>query len=312
VVVGVLPFFHVFGLANALVTAVECGAALALVSRYTPKNLFNVVKRSGATILLAIPTMFVHLSQFCERLGLKLPGTLRYSISGGAPFPKEHMVQAQKTLGSALIEGYGMTETTSAVSLNPEEKPKPGSIGTPLPGVEMKIVDEKGMELPTGEIGEIVLSSPTVTGGYHNLPGETEETIREGFLSTGDLGYRDEDGYFFVTDRKKDLIICGGENISPREIEEALLEHPKVAEAAVIGLQVGTRELIKAYVVSNGVTESELLHFCRGRLAPIKAPKSVEFRENLPKTLTGKVLKKELRPDYRDERMIERGPLTNA
>jgi long-chain acyl-CoA synthetase len=222
------------------------------------------------------------------------------------------MEQAQKTLGAALIEGYGLTETTSAVSLNPEGKPKPGSIGTPLPGVEMRIVDESGKELPTGEIGEIVLASPTVTPGYHNLTGETRDTIRDGLFYTGDLGYKDDDGYFYVTDRKKDLIICGGENISPREIEETLLQHPAVEEAAVIGLQVGTRELIKAYVVGNGVTESELLHFCRGRLTPLKAPKSVEFRENLPKSLTGKVLKKELRPDYRDERMLERGPRGDA
>lgn len=312
IIVGVLPFFHVFGLANVLITGIECGASLILISRYTPKNLYNALKRLNATVLVAIPTMFVHLLKFCEIMKLQLPKTLRYCISGGAPFPKQLIEQFEASLGVNLMEGYGLTETTSAISLNPEAKRKPGSIGTPFSGVEMKVVDELGNELPLGEIGEIIIKSPTVTPGYHNLAQETHEAIKEGFLYTGDLGYKDKDHYFYITDRKKDIIIFAGENISPREIEETLLEHPKVEEAAVIGVQIGVRELIKAFVVGNKVTEKELLDFCRGRLALFKTPKSIEFRETLPKSLTGKVLKKELHPDYRDERIIERRPSKNV
>jgi len=306
IIVGVLPFFHIFGLANVLITGIERGATLLLMSRYTPKNLYNAIKRIKATILLAIPTMFVHLLRFCELMKLQLPRTLRYCISGGAPFPKELIGQFETILGTKLIEGYGLTETTSAISLNPGKKPKPGSVGTPLSEVEMRVIDEKGNELPCGEIGEIIINSPTVTKGYHNLEEETQKTMKRGFLYTGDLGYMDEEGYFYITERKKDIIILAGENISPREIEETLGEHPKVQEAAVIGVQKDERELIKAFVVGNEVTEKELLGLCRERLAPFKVPKTIEFRESLPKSLTGKVLKKELHPDYRDERAIER------
>jgi long-chain acyl-CoA synthetase len=312
VLVAVLPFFHVFGLANVLITGFECGACLILVSRYTPKNLYNAVKRFRATVLLAIPTMFVHLLKFCRLMKTQLPKTLRYCLSGGAPFPKHLMEQFESALGTQLIEGYGLTETTSAVSVNPEEKRKPGSIGTPLPGVEMKVVDQQGNESPPHQIGEIAVRSPTVAKGYHNLPEETGNAIRGGFLYTGDLGYRDEEGYFYVTDRKKDIIISAGENISPREIEEILLGHTSVQEVAVIGIQRDERELIKAFVVGHEVTERELMEFCRERLAPFKTPKSIEFRETLPKSVTGKILKRELHPDYRDERVIERGTFENV
>ncbi|TET46515.1 acyl-CoA synthetase [candidate division TA06 bacterium] len=308
VIVGVLPFFHVFGLTNVLITGVERGATVILMSRYTPKNLYNAIKRIKATILLAIPTMFVHLLKFCELVKVQLPRTLRYCVSGGAPFPKQLIRQFETTLGTKLIEGYGLTETASAVALNPGQKPKPGSVGTPLSQVEMRVIDEKGNQLPPGEIGEIIIKSPTVTKGYHNLEEETQNAIKGGFFYTGDLGYKDEEGYFYITERKKDIIILGGENISPREIEETLSEHPKVEEAAVIGIQKDERELIKAFVVGNDVTEKELLGFCRERLAPFKVPKSIEFRERLPKSLTGKVSKKELHPSYRDERVIEKEP----
>ena len=312
ILVAVLPFFHVFGLANVLITGFECGACLVLVSRYTPKNLYNAVNRFRATVLLAIPTMFVHLLKFCGLMKIQLPKTLRYCLSGGAPFPKHLVEQFETSLGTQLIEGYGLTETTSAVSVNPEEKPKPGSIGTPLPGVEMKVVDQRSNELPPHQIGEIAVRSPTVTKGYHNLPEETENTIKGGFFHTGDLGYRDEEGYFYVTDRKKDIIISAGENISPREIEETLLGHTRVQEVAVIGIQRDERELIEAFVVGHEVTEKELIEFCRERLAPFKTPKSIEFRETLPKSVTGKVLKRELHPDYRDERVIERRSVENV
>jgi len=308
VVVAVLPFFHVFGLSNVLVKAIESGAAIALIPRYTPKNLHSALIKFSATILVAIPTMFTHLSKFCEVLKLTLPKTLRYCISGGAAFPKQMIEQFENSLGVRIMEGYGLTESTSALSLNPREKIKPGSIGTPMSGVTMSIINEAGTELPPGQIGEIVVSSPTVAKGYHKLEEESRQLVEHGFLHTGDLGYRDEEGYFYITDRKKDIIICAGENISPREIEEVLLQHPKVEEAAVIGVQMGMRELIKAFVVGNEVTERELLEFCRGKLAPLKAPRAIEFRQMLPKSVTGKVLKKELYPDYRDHTVIEREP----
>jgi long-chain acyl-CoA synthetase len=201
-----------------------------------------------------------------------------------------------------------LTETTSAVSLNPpDDLRKPGSIGKPAPGIEMKVVDENGVELGPHIPGEIIIKGDIVMMGYYNNRKETEETIRDGWLYTGDIGYFDEDGYFFITDRKKEIIIKGGFNISPKEIEDVLLLHPAISECAVIGIKDEERELIKAFIVlRDKVSSKEIRDFCKGRLASFKIPDIFEFRDILPKSLTGKVLKKELGTMYIDERLIEK------
>lgn len=220
----------------------------------------------------------------------------------------------EEVFKTRITEGYGLTETTSCVCLNKsEEGYKPGSIGSPAPGVEMKVFDEENRELKRGEVGEIVIRGGVITKGYYNAPEETEKAMQGGWFHSGDLGYCDEEGYFFITDRKKDLIIRGGFNISPREVEEIIRTLSKVKEVAVIGVHdKSMREAVKAFVVlKEGESSSvkEIVDFCKENLSSHEVPKFVEFRESLPKNVTGKVLRKELRDGYQDERLLERGKL---
>jgi long-chain acyl-CoA synthetase len=257
--------------------------------------------------MIAIPTMFVHLLTLLERKKVQLPGSIRLCLSGAAPLPKEIIEAFEKCSGSRLLEGYGLTETVAACCLNPPDGVcKVGSIGLPLPGFEMKIIDEDGAKLPPGKTGEIAVKGEGVTAGYYNLPQDTEEAFKDGWFLTGDIGYQDQDGYIFVTDRKKEIIIKGGLNISPREVEEVLLRHPLVKEAAVIGRIKGEREETVAFVTAKGeVSAKELIGHCKESLSSFKVPDAICFMETLPMTVTGKVLKKELIDDYRDERRIE-------
>ncbi len=306
-VVAVLPLFHVFGLTNVMLGALVHGAAAALVPQYSPANLLQTMVETKATCLLATPTMVVHLIRLQKRRRLPLPGTLRFCITGAAPLPKETIREFEEVFSAPLMEGYGLTESTSAACLNVNPQAKPGSVGAPPAGIEVRILDEAGNALPPGTVGEIALKGATVTQGYYNLPEETEGSFRNGWFLTGDVGYLDEENHLYVTDRKKELIIKGGFNISPREIEEILLENPGVREAAVIGVRREEREAIKAFVVARkGTTENEILGHCKEHLAAYKIPNVVEFRDVLPKGLTGKVLKKELREDYVDRRLIGR------
>jgi long-chain acyl-CoA synthetase len=225
--------------------------------------------------------------------------------------PVEVIEQFKETFGVDIMEGYGLTETTAAVSANPSDRTKPGSVGLPGKGVQIKIVDDQGNVLPPNQAGEILVKGKVVMKGYYNLPEETRAVLKEGWFSTGDIGYQDDEGYIYITDRKKDIIIKGGFNISPAEIEELLCTHPKVKEAAVVGHKEkeGREEAIKAFVVlaeCEEVTSAEILGFCRMNLAPFKVPDEVIFRDGLPNSASGKVLKKELRDGYRDRRMIER------
>ncbi|MFQ3620238.1 MAG: AMP-binding protein [Spirochaetales bacterium] len=310
-VVGVLPLYHVYGLSNGLISTIYFGCTIALIPQYSPQTLLETIQATKATMLIAIPTMYIHLLTLARARKTEMPKTLRYCISGGAPLPLSVLTEFERVFHTSIVEGYGLTETTSAVSLNKSgEQYKPGSIGPASPGVQMKIVNDNFQELPDGEVGEIVIRGNVVTRGYWNNPQATSETIRDGWLLTGDLGYRDKDGYFFITDRKKDLIIRGGYNISPREIEELLFTHPKIEDAAVIGAyDKRQEEIVKAIVVVRAgetLTEKEVIQFCTANLAPYKVPKIVEFRNSLPKSATGKVLKKELREGYTDERLIEK------
>lgn len=229
--------------------------------------------------------------------------TLRLCVSGGAALPGEILRAFTSKFGIPLIEGYGLTESSPVATFNPPKGvQKAGSIGLPLAGVEVQVHNINGEQLPIGEIGEIAIRGPNVMKGYYHLPEATAQTIRNGWLYTGDLGYQDEDGYFFIVDRAKDVIIKGGLNVYPRELEEVLLTHPKIAEAAVVGIGEQTKgESIKACITpreGQELTRDEVIDFMRERVAPFKVPNQVEFYHlptGLPKNATGKVLKTELR-----------------
>jgi len=308
----VLPLYHVYALANALVASVYFGASLCLIPQYSPALLLDAIAASRATILFAIPSMYMHLLTLARVRKTGIPQTLRLCVSGGAPLPRAVLSEFEKIFGTRIAEGYGLTETTSAVCLNESgETFRPGSIGPAAPGVEIKIVDDDGCELPDGHAGEIVIRSAVVSQGYWNNPQETAAVMRDGWLHTGDIGCRDHDGYFFITDRKKDLIIRGGFNISPREVEELLATHAAVQEAAVIGvMDKRGEEAVKAFVVLSpgaSVSEKTLIEYCSMNLAPYKIPKMIEFRDALPRSAAGKVLKKELRTGYVDIRLMQQG-----
>lgn len=309
-IVLVLPLYHIYGLANGLVAGMFFGSGLSLIPQYSPQTLLDNIREVKATCLIAVPIMYSQLVTLSRRKKTEIPQSLRISVSGGAPLPAETLKEFENAFSTRILEGYGLTESTSAVCLNESgEKFKPGSIGPAAPGVKMAVFDENNEEVPDGTQGEIVIRGDVITKGYWNLPEETAETIIEGWLHTGDLGHRDEDGYFFITDRKKDLIIRGGYNISPREVEEVLYSHHAVEEAAVIGVpDKRGEEVIKGFVVlSEGktATEKEILSFCAESLTSYKVPRSIEFRGTLPKSATGKVLRKELRGESGEtDRMI--------
>jgi long-chain acyl-CoA synthetase len=307
-IIGVLPFFHIFGLSNVLICGLVQGASIVLVPQYSPGSLLRIIMETHPTLMIAIPTMFVHVLTLLERKKVRLPDSIRLCLSGAAPLPKEMIEAFERCSGSRVLEGYGLTETVAACCLNPPDGLcKAGSIGVPLAGFEMKIVGADGKELPLGEVGEIAVRGDGVTQGYYNLPQDTEEAFRDGWFFTGDIGYQDQDGYFFITDRKKEIIIKGGLNISPREVENVLSRHPVVEEAAVIGRKKGEREEIVAFVTVRGeVSAKELISHCKHSLSGFKVPDEICFMETLPMSVTGKVLKKELIDDYRDERRIER------
>jgi long-chain acyl-CoA synthetase len=307
----VLPLFHVYALSNGLVSGIYFGTRMTLVPQYSPSLLLENIAKVQATVLIAVPSMYMHLLQIAKTRKASIPKSLRICVSGGAPLSLNTLREFEQTFQTVIAEGYGLTETTSSVSLNKSgENFKAGSIGPAADGVEMKVVDDNDVEVADGTEGEIVIKSQVVTPGYWNNPEATAEAIKDGWFHTGDLGYRDADGIFFITDRKKDLIIRGGFNISPREIEELLVTHPKVQDAAVIAVHdKRDREAVKAFVVlqeGQTATEREILDFCSEGLAEYKVPKYVEFRESLPKSATGKILRKELRDGYTDDRMLEK------
>jgi long-chain acyl-CoA synthetase len=306
--IGVLPLFHVFGLSNVLHLGLIHGGTVVLVPQYSPGILLMTISENHPTLIIAIPTMYVHLLTLLERKKEQLPGSIRLCVSGAAPLPKEMIHAFEDCSGARLLEGYGLTETVAACCVNPPDGIcKAGSIGLPLTGFDMKIVDGNGKEVPRGETGEIAVRGDGVTPGYYQLPEDTKEAFRDGWFLTGDIGYQDDDGYFFVTDRKKEIIIKGGFNISPREVEGVLARHPAIKETAVIGRKRGEREEIVAFVTTKGeLTTKEVMDHCKGALSSFKVPDEIIFRKVLPMSVTGKVLKKELTEDYHDERRIER------
>ena len=298
VILGALPLFHSFGQTCCLNTAVRAGACLTLLPRFEPGKALEVIQRDKVTLFDGVPTMYHAMLNLPQREQYDV-SCLRTCVSGGSAMPVEVMRGFEKAFGCVVLEGYGLSETSPVASFNhPERERKPGSIGTPIRGVEMKVVDEQGNELPTGEVGEIAVRGHNVMKGYWNRPDATAEVLKDGWLLTGDLARIDEDGYFFIVDRKKDMIIRGGYNVYPREIEEVLYEHPAVLEAAVVGVpDEAMGEEVGAAIVLRPGTDAgadDIRDFVKERVAAYKYPRRIWFTDELPKGSTGKVLKREI------------------
>lgn len=299
--VSILPFFHVFGMTVAMNFPLYTGCTAILVPKFDLDDFVNTLQKTKPTLFPGVPTIFVAIVNHKNVSSFDL-SSIRFCITGSAPMPVEVLKKFEELTGSVIIEGYGLTESSPVTHCNPiKGTRKAGSIGIPLPDTECKIADlDLGVEeKPFGQAGELVVRGPQVMKGYWKMPQETDSTLRGGWLYTGDIATMDEQGYTFIVDRKKDMIIAGGYNIYPREVDEVLYEHPKVLDAVTVGVPDPYRgETVKVFVVpkpDEEVTEKEIIQFCKTRLAAYKVPKSVEFRESLPKTTVGKILRKELR-----------------
>lgn len=294
-----LPHFHIFPLTLGLFYALREGAQIVLteIGRSFEK-LVHLIAQHRITILPAVPPIF-HILVSKRIPGVKAAlSSLRMAISGGAALTPATWEKFERTFGVPLLEAYGMTEGGPLICINRMEGPrKPGSVGLPIPGVEVDILDPQGRRLPPGEIGEIAVKSPGVLKGYYHHPEATREALRQGWLLTGDMGLRDAEGYVYIVDRKKDVIVVQGINVYPKEIEDVLSRHPAVMEAAVIGEKRGGSEIPVALVTLRPgltVTGKEILEHCRQHLAPFKVPRRVHIVSELPKTPLGKVQKQEL------------------
>jgi long-chain acyl-CoA synthetase len=300
VVLGALPLFHSFGQTVSMNASLRVGATLTLVPRFDPGEALATMARDGVTHFYGVPTMFGALLHHPERERFDT-SSLRTCITGGASMPVEVLHGFEDAFGSVVLEGYGLSETSPvASSTHPDGARKPGSIGTPIEGVEMRVVDEQDEPVAQGEVGEIVIRGHNVMKGYWQRPDATAEAMRGGWFHSGDMARVDEDGCFFIVDRKKDLIIRGGYNVYPREVEEVLYEHPKVREAAVLGIPHDEwgEEIGAVVVLHDGeeVDPQELSSYVKERIAAYKYPRLVWFLDDLPKGPTGKILKREIEP----------------
>jgi len=302
VAVVALPLFHVFALSSIMNTCVLLGGTMSLVPRFDPRAVLELMQRDRVSVFMGVPTMFIALLQAVDSADYDL-ASLRVAVSGGAPIPAEVIDSFESRFGVAILEGYGLSESSSTATFNISvSERKVYSVGKPIWGTSLQIWGEDSRPLPPGadHVGEVVLRGMNIMTGYYENPEATATAFAGGWFHTGDLGYLDEDGFLFIVDRIKDLIIRGGYNVYPREVEEVLYAHPAVAEAAVIGVpdpKMG--EEVRAIVAvkpGQSVTEAELIEFVKERAAAYKYPRTIEFRDSLPKGATGKILKKELRP----------------
>ncbi|WP_156685654.1 long-chain-fatty-acid--CoA ligase [Mycobacterium sp. Marseille-P9652] len=300
VVMGCLPLFHVFGLTCGLNGSVLSGATLTLVPRFDPRAALEVIERDRVTVFQGVPTMYSALLAVADAVAPGATQSLRTCVSGGAALPVQVLTDFEKAFGCTILEGYGLSESSPAAAFNHPDRPrKPGSIGTPIEGVEMRVVDLHGVEVARGEVGEVQIRGHNVMKGYWNLPDATKETITpDGWLNTGDVGRIDDDGYFYIVDRTKDMIIRGGYNVYPREIEEVLYEHPAITEAAVVGVPHDSlgEEVGAAVALKEGAaaTPGELVEYVKARVAAYKYPRVVWLVDALPKGPTGKVQKRDI------------------
>jgi long-chain acyl-CoA synthetase len=301
----VLPLFHSFGQVSQMNAGFLAGSTAVLLPRFDAEAVLRLFQDENVTIFCGVPTMYWSLLNCpnAEQFDLaRIARNLRLCVSGGAAMPVEVLHAFERKYQVPILEGYGLSETSPTATFNRLDRPrKPGSIGLPIWGVEVRVVDEEMNDVPVGEPGEIVIRGHNVMKGYYRRPVETAEAFRGGWFHSGDVGKRDEDGYFYVVDRTKDMIIRGGFNVYPREIEEVLMTHPAISLAAVVGIPDEEHgEEIKAYVVPHAwanVTEAEIVEWARKEIASYKYPRIVEFRQSLPMTATGKVLKTELRKE---------------
>ena len=298
VVLGALPLFHSFGQTCGLNSSVYAGASLTLIPRFDPSKALEIIDRDKVTIFQGVPTMYSAILG-CEDRDDHDVSSLRLCMSGGSAMPVEVMRQFEEQFDCKILEGYGLSETSPVASFNhPNAERKPGSIGTPIEGVEMRLVDDDGNEVGEDEVGEIAIRGHNIMKGYWNREDATAEAIKDGWFHSGDMGKVDEDGYFFIVDRKKELIIRGGYNVYPREIEEVLYEHPAVAEAAAVGVaddELG--EEVGAAVVlakDEDMDADELKEYVKEQVAAYKYPRRIWFPDELPKGPTGKILKREV------------------
>jgi long-chain acyl-CoA synthetase len=300
VTLGALPLFHSFGQTCGLNATITGGGTLTLIPRFDPGKALEIIERDHVNVFQGVPTMYGAMLHHPGRESADV-STLKVCASGGSAMPVELMRGFEEAFSCKILEGYGLSESSPVASFNHADRErKPGSIGTPIDGVEMKVVDDDGDEVDQGEVGEIVIRGHNVMKGYWDRPEATEETIRDGWLYTGDMGKTDEDGYFFIVDRKKELIIRGGYNVYPREIEEVLYEHPAVREAAVLGIphdEYG-EEVGAAVALKDGAdaTPEQLRDYVKEQVAAYKYPRRVWLVDELPKGPTGKILKREIEP----------------
>jgi long-chain acyl-CoA synthetase len=300
VALATLPLFHIFGQTVMQNAPIAAGGTIVLLPRFDAKSALDLMESHQVTFFGGVPTMYLALLHYPEAAQYDI-NSLQLCVSGGAPMPVEVMRAFDERYGVTILEGYGLSETSPVASFNVLDRPrKPGSIGVPIWGVEFRLVDDDGRVIDASGIpGEIQIKGHNVMRGYWRRPEATAESIRDGWFATGDIATRDADGYYFIVDRKKDMILRGGYSVFPREIEEVLYAFPAIAEAAVIGVPDPVHgEEVKAVIVlkeGHPATEAEIIGYCREHLAGYKYPRTVEFRDRLPKTATGKILKRELR-----------------
>ncbi len=306
VYLGALPFYHSYGLTTCLLAAVITAAAIVFIPDPRAGNppftdILDAIQEYKPTLFHAVPTLYGALLTHPNISKYDL-SSIKACVSGAAPLPLKVMEDFEKKTGANLVEGWGLTECSPVCTTNPmKEGKKPGSIGIPLPDTILKVIDiDTGKDLPQGETGELTIKGPQVMKGYWNKPEETSNVMTsDGFFKTGDIGHMDEDGFLFITDRKKDMIIVGGHKVYPRDVEEVLFKHPAVANAAVIGIpDEHSGELVKGFIVlkpNQTVTEQEIIEFCKKDLTNYKVPKSIEIRNELPMTAVGKVLRRKLK-----------------
>ena len=294
----VLPMFHVFAFTACVLMPLWSGATITILESFLPKEVIDVLLNGNITVFMGVPAMYVVLLEAGKK-NITFP-KLRLAVSGGAALPVEIYRQAREIMKLPIVEGYGLTEASPAVSFNPPfGVQKEGSIGLPLPYVECRIIDENDVELPAEVVGELAVRGDNVMMGYYKQPEESEKALLNGWLHTGDLAKKDEEGYIYIVDRKKDMVIVAGLNVYPREVEEVIYQYPKVKEAAVVGFTDKLRgEYVKAFIVlkeGEECTSKELLRYMKERLAAYKLPRLLEFVPDLPKNSTGKILKRILK-----------------
>ncbi|MCR5813960.1 MAG: long-chain fatty acid--CoA ligase [Desulfovibrio sp.] len=300
----ILPFFHVYGLSLGLIQPVATAATALPLPRFDPRETLQTIAAYRPTIFPSAPAIYISLLKQKELANYDLK-SIRICMSGSAPLPQELFKRFQEITGASILEGYGLTEASPVTHFIPlgAEGTRERSIGLPLPGTDARIVDMDAgaLTLEPGKRGELVIRGPQVMQGYLNNPDETASALRNGWLYTGDIAMMDEDGYFYIVDRKKDMAIVGGYNVFPREVDEVLMEHPKIHEAVCVGLRDDVRgEVLKAYIVPKAgetLTKSEIVGFCRSKLASYKVPRQIEFRQELPRSIVGKILRRYLRDE---------------